>query len=299
MDGRLIRLFLEVYERNSVSRAADQLGLTQSTVSHGLERLRKSLDDPLFVKDGRNITPTPHADYLAPRMREALSAIEALTEPQDYDPSSDRHPITIAANAGELQPELSYLGRALRAAAPHIPVRFVNLGSSSNARPVLENARADLVIAVNRGNYSPDLDHAPFFADHQATFYDPNVRGPVETLEDFGNARHAAMDLGGGKPSVLEEYLNAVGVSRNIVLHASSLSFLAELMRGTDMVATMQSRFADTAFTGFAVSQVPIDLPPIQYDLVWHRRQSLSKRHIWLRGIALRAPVVGRGTQAA
>ena len=76
LDGRSLRLFLAVLEHGSVTAAAGELGLTQSAVSHALARLRAILRDPLFVKSGRGIVATAHAEALAPQARALLTRME-------------------------------------------------------------------------------------------------------------------------------------------------------------------------------------------------------------------------------
>ena len=69
LDYRLLRLFLTIYDEGSVTAAANRLGVGQPTVSHGLDRLRQIIGDPLFVRSGRSVSPTAHADEIAPDIR--------------------------------------------------------------------------------------------------------------------------------------------------------------------------------------------------------------------------------------
>lgn len=78
IDGHALRLFLTVLEEGSVTAAAAQLGLTQSAVSHNLQKLRAIVRDPLFVKAGRGIVPTPHAKALAAQAQKLLRICKAL-----------------------------------------------------------------------------------------------------------------------------------------------------------------------------------------------------------------------------
>ncbi|WP_161556044.1 LysR family transcriptional regulator [Mangrovicoccus ximenensis] len=289
LDGRLLRLFLEVYECNSVSRAAERLGLTQSTVSHGLDRLRRGLEDPLFVKDGRNIVPTAQADYLAPRIRAALSSLEALSEPQDFVPARETRPVTIACNAHELQDEALAIFRALRRDAPELPVRFVPLNRESVARALMEDASVDLAIGVHVGPHAQEFESQTLLTDRMAVFYDPAMRGPVEGIEDFAAARHAVLNFGGGRPSLVDQRLSELGLEREIHLAATEIALLGTLLRGTDMITTMQARFAATSLSGLAHCPAPIELPLVHYDMVWHSRHSRSRRHLWLRAVVMQA----------
>ncbi|MBE3639749.1 LysR family transcriptional regulator [Mangrovicoccus algicola] len=283
LDGRLLRLFLEVYECNSVSRAARRLSLTQSTVSHGLERLRRALGDPLFVRDGRNIVPTAQADLLAPRIRKALAAMEALARPQDFDPTRETRPVTIACNAYELPAETAAIFRALRADSPDLPVRFVPLGPVAALRAQLESAVVDMAIGLRTGPVPQDCESQPFLADRMTVFYDAARRGRVATLEEFLAAPHAVLDFGTGQPSLLDRRLTELGLRREVHLAVPTVRLLGDMIRGTDLIATMQERFASGVLATLGACPPPLDLPGVQYDLVWHRRQSESRRHDWLR----------------
>ncbi len=98
LDGRLLQLLVTVLDTGSVTAAAQRLGVTQSAVSHGLERLRAIVGDALFVKAGRGIAPTERARALGIQARELLAGLQRLAEPERFDPASLRGEITIAAN---------------------------------------------------------------------------------------------------------------------------------------------------------------------------------------------------------
>ena len=72
LDTRALEVFLMVLRENSVSRAAERLGMSQSAVSHTLDRLRRALSDPLFVKSGRGIVPTRYAVKTGPHVQQIL-----------------------------------------------------------------------------------------------------------------------------------------------------------------------------------------------------------------------------------
>lgn len=289
LDGRLLRLFLAVYDRGSVSRAADDLDLTQSTVSHGLERLRSILNDPLFVRVGRGIQPSEGAALLEPRIRQIVSEMEGLVLRDDYRPFEDRAPITIACNTTELMPELVKLKQKIVAEAPLATLRIIDLGDRSNAARRLETGEADLVIAVRLPGYPASVLYEPWLYDRLVVFYDASCRGPVETIEDYAAASHASLDFGGGKQSHLAVALAQHPFERNVVLSAANIYVLAAMMTGTDMITTMQSRFANTAFQDFASCELPLPVQKISYDLSWHRRRAASPRIQWLLGLLRRA----------
>ena len=104
LDARLLQLLVTVQEAGSVTGAAQRLGLTQSAVSHGLDRLRAIVGDPLFVKSGRGIVATAQAGLLAQRARHLLDELEAFSVAAGFEPARLNTCFTIAAN--DLQRDL-------------------------------------------------------------------------------------------------------------------------------------------------------------------------------------------------
>jgi len=283
LDGRLLRIFLLVYELNSVSKAAERLNQTQSTISHSLERLRKALSDPLFVKHGRSITPTAHAQRLVPKIRELLEAMEKLNDLQEYEPGEDTSLVTIAAHAEDLMPELSDLHRTLSDTAPGVALRILPLKDFTETGRVLESGEADLVLNLRRAPYPAWLDHASCFNDRLAIFYDGATRAPVLGIEELGIARHAVLEDADTRTGGLSALFFENGIPLNIALSTASLPLLADLMRNTDMISVLPLRLRNSVMREFATCALPLRLPEQHYDLVWHRRQSHSQRNSWLR----------------
>ena len=288
-DGRLLKLFLTVYDTGSVSRAADLLDLNQSTVSHGLDRLRSGLGDPLFVKFGRGIRPTEFAAFVAPTIREIVALLEGLRQKRSYDPSKDDKALTIAGNISELIPEIVTLRQSIALQAPQLELRFIELGSRENIEPLLETGQADVVITARLTAYSSALCWSDFIHDRNVCFFDSRRRGPVASIEDYASAKHAVLDFGGSKLSTVALKLNELSISRNIQLSAPNTYCLAQLMTGTDYVATMQSRLSGSVFRDLSYCEAPVPLPDVYFDLVWHKRSDASPRNQWIRELVSRS----------
>jgi DNA-binding transcriptional LysR family regulator len=129
LDGHALRLLLTVHEEGSITRAAQRLGLTQSAVSHGLDRLRAIVGDPLFVKSGRGIVATDQAGQLARRARTLLEDLRAFSLAAGFEPARLATQFTVAAN--DLQRDLllpAWL-RRLRAEAPQVSLRVIPSGA--------------------------------------------------------------------------------------------------------------------------------------------------------------------------
>ena len=287
LDGRQMQLLLSIYETGSVSAAAAAFDLNQSTVSHHLDRVRRIIGDPLFVKVGRSIAPTDHMSSIVPGLRAAVAAIEGLSLQRVFDPATETETLTVATNVSELLPALLRLRAAVASHAPRARLRLIELGSRDRIEPLLESARADIVITVRARGYPVAVNTTTYSEDHQAIFYDPSVRGPVTSLDDYCDARHAVLDFGGTGQSTIDLALERTGRKRVIALGVPDAFSLGEFLRGTDMIATMQSSLGLSVLQGLATCKPPFDLPRVNHDLVWHKRTDSSPRNVWLRNLAL------------
>lgn len=282
ISGRVLRVFLTVYDEKSVSRAADVLESSQSTISHNIEKLRGLLGDALFVQSGRGIVPSARADVLAPKVRRILIEMEGLADQGIYDPITDPDPFVIALSSSILDGELETIYDALRLSLPQKHLMFRDLGKLSEIEPLLETRQADVVLTLRPRSYPNTLRHMALTQDSFRVFYDPNVRGPVDSVEDFCGAPHATVSFGQGSKSLLQTELEALAIHRRVTLGVPNLWTLIRLMQGTDMIASLPSRSSRHTTGTLASSPFPVELPPLQFDLVWHRRFADSARLQWL-----------------
>ncbi len=286
LDGHTLRVFASICETGSVSRTAEAFGVNQSTISHTLDKMRSAVGDPLFVKSGRGITPSDKALSILPRVQKILADIEGLVTPEHYDASLDKKPFVLAIPTPSLLDDMKALHANLLSVAPGIEFELRRLAPREYVTHMLQHDEADLAITVAGFRYPALLNHCHYGSDTLAVFYDPNCRPPVRTTEDFAEARHGVVNFGGQTKSVVERALGEFGLKRKVTLVAPTASMLGDLIRGTDIVATMPSRLAKT-YHGLKHTPPPFVLPSIEYHLVWHRRYEQSGRNMWLRKLAL------------
>lgn len=283
LDGHTLRLFLTLCETCSVSRAADIHDLNQSTVSYTLDKLRNAFDDPLFVKSGRGITPTEKAIALQSRVQRLVAGIEGLVTNDEYDPSRDLRPVSVAISSPALLGAVKNLRDALSDAAPMRPLEIHRLAPRERLAPMLETGEADVAIAIAGLTVPAALNWTSYGEDDLVVYYDADVRGPVETLDDYTSARHAIAGYGGKSPSIVEAALAQRGIKRSVTLVSPTTSMLADLIRGTDLIATMPRGLAGGTYRDLAHCSVPVELPKVRYNLFWHRRYDNSGRNLWIR----------------
>jgi LysR family transcriptional activator of mexEF-oprN operon len=293
LDGKALRLFLTVFDLGSVTRAAEHLDISQSAVSHSLDKLRRCLNDPLFTKSGRGIIPTYLATQIAPRARSVVADLEGLAIERQYDPRLDSSPITIASNLTELLPVLNRLKQAVWRASPDSRIRFIDLGSRENILPYLSQGTVDLIFSVRVGKVPPGICAQPFLKDRHVCFFDKALGMGPKTVTQYSEAKHATLDFGGQGKSLVEMAANNVGVARNIRLSASNSFVLARMMTDTNLIATLPKSLVEMAFSRFSYSEPPFTIPIIQTTMLWHQRNTDSGKRKWLSDLADK--VVGGG----
>ncbi|MDX5297740.1 MAG: LysR family transcriptional regulator [Gammaproteobacteria bacterium] len=285
LDVRSLRVFLCVLEEGSVSAAARRLGVTQSAVSHTLDRLRDALGDPLFVKAGRGIVPTRHALQTGDRVRHLLDDLHGLVADNAFDPSTLQATFTIAANDYQRDLLLPGLFRALSVQAPGLCLRVIPSGIPS--ADLLRKDRCDLILTPHPPQ-AGDILQRRLLDEQMVVFYDPACRSAPADVDDFLHSRHITIQFGAGERMSLDDTLQAQDLKRQVVVTVSNFSGVAPFLRGSDLLATLPARLANGIMQGFAQAPVPLTLHPFVLYMLWHQRHQQDPAHRWIRGHLLR-----------
>lgn len=289
-DLNLLLLFDAMMQMRSVSAAARKLGVGQPAASAALARLRTALGDPLFVRAGRGLVPTDRAKALREPVTAALVAVRAVfAEPPTFDPATATGAFQLAVGEEVQVAWGPALVAALRGAAPGVDVRFRPLSVAS----LDEGRRGVLDLAI-----APDLGPLPPIAG--GTDYADFVTRPLYARRFVGIARrgtpppdraawlaapHAIVSFDGGGRGFVDELLAREGLSRRVVVSATSFPAVARLVAATDLLAVVPSEVAGPEH---AVFEVPIPLPTLPVLLVWHPRRTTDPRHRFLRDVVAR-----------
>lgn len=279
LDGRLLHLLLAVLETGSVTAAAVRLGVTQSAVSHGLDRLRAITGDPLFVKSGRGIVATARAEALAQPARDLLSGMARFTQHDSFDPAGWRGTFTIAANDFQRDLLLPALAARLRQHAPNLSLRIV-----PSAVPRLEMLRSDecqLVISP-RPPEGADVVQKRLFQDRYRVFYDAAVREAPRSMQEYLEADHATVVYDPRRSLDLDQQLASRGIQRRFAIMVPGFSALASFIRGTGLLATVPGLLARHTLAGLASCEPPMPCPTMPMYALWHARYQQDPAHRWL-----------------
>lgn len=286
LDVKLLRLFDELYRTRSVSRAAEALGQSQPTVSIWLARLRRQLRDPLFVRTGGGMLPTPRADELIDRARSALEILNDLAggEPS-FDPGTAKRSFRICMTDASHITILPRLLAHTRASAPGVTLEAENIGDDTARH--LEAGGADLAIG-----FIPDLE-AGFY---QQTLYaqdfvcllsahHPRV-GETLTLREYRAEPHVSI-LSRSGYSVIDAAMRAQKVSREVRLELPGFLGLATILSASDLVATVPRTIGETLarIGSLRLAPCPVKIAPFLVKQHWHARYHNDPGNRWLRSV--------------
>lgn len=274
MDLNLLKVFEALYEEGGASRAAIRLDLTQSAVSAGLSRLRVLYQDPLFVRTGRGLLPTPRADELKPILDEALDKCRQSLALLQH--SGEQFGRTLSIGMSD-DFEIS-IGKALLAlvAEKNLGIRLIFRQTHSGiVGDALLSRSIDLAIAS--GGFSGNgLSRSVVGTGAYACLLDANVDTPFSTfptalsLDDFLRRKHLLVSSG-GVVGIVDEVLSTIGRKREV--HASTTHFAAlpYLLLQSAAVATIPAHAAHAIarISGLRVYSCPIALPSYPIEVGW------------------------------
>jgi DNA-binding transcriptional LysR family regulator len=280
LDARALQQLVAVVESGSVTGAAHRLGVTQSAVSHQLDKLRGITGDPLFVKSGRGIVATARAQQLAEEARGLLRQLERFAHAGDFDPARWQATVTIAANDFQREVLLPALARRLRTQAPGVVLRIIP--SDVPSLELLRDRACDIAISP-RPPEGSDILQQRLFEDRYVVYHDPTMRQPPRDLQDYLQADHVTVVYEPRRALQLDLGLQARGVQRRFVVTVPGFAGVAAFVRGSDLLATAPLLLRHSLMRDLVHSPVPVPCPSLPMYLIWHRQHHEEASHRWLR----------------
>lgn len=278
-DLNLLRTLDALLTERSVTRAAEALGRSQPAVSHALQRLRDALGDPLLVREGRTMVPTPRALAIAPVLKATLGDLTRLLERgTDFDPATAQTTFTLGCPdaLGPLLPDIL----VAMSDAPGVRLELV---SSAGA---LTEVAADLVLEV-LPTEAPGIVARRLGAIHQVVAMragHPALDRPW-TIQEYVSWPHVLVHNGRAAPSVVDEVLAAAGVERTIGLAVPTWLLAPHVVRATNLFLTSAAELlgpvAETM--GLVLRDPPLEMPEIPVAAMWPERLAADPAHRWFR----------------
>ncbi len=288
VDLNLLLVFNELLIERRVARVADKLGLTQPSVSNALSRLRKTLDDELFIRTSNGMEPTRYASQLAEPISSALSTIRnSLNQQAAFAPATSTRKFTIsAADVGEVY-FLPALMDKLAQVAPGVSLNTVP-NTTVNLREAMEAGQIDLAIGLlpqlKAGFFQRSLLHQ----DYVCMFREGHpLHGKKLSLKQFCEADHVVVSAPGTGHSKMDEMIERKGIRRNIRLTVPHFVAVGHILSTTNLLATVPERYAMACRVPFKLAYVkhPVVLPRIGINIFWHAKVHKEPGNQWLRNL--------------
>lgn len=287
-DLNLLRVLVSMHRCRSVSRAAEELELSQPATSLALGRLRKSLGDPLFVRSPAGMLPTPRCNAIVDGAARALGEIDGsvLHRPTFEPATSQREFVVTMPDVAELHflpPLMAHLARK----APLCNLRC-EMFATQDLEAALEDGRCSLALGFFPNLERPALHAQRLFmhslvclvrADH------PVVTSSRVTIRQFLELSHAVVHPVGRSHELFEALLKKKGYKRRVQLMSVHFLSVPAIIAATDLIVTVPRSIADyyARFENLRIVEPPINIKPYALKQFWHPRFHTDPALKWLR----------------
>jgi DNA-binding transcriptional LysR family regulator len=270
----------------SVAGAARRLQLSPSAMSRALTRLRETTGDPLLVRAGRTLVPTPRALELRERVGRLVQDAQAVLRPADeLDLEKLVRTFTLRTSEGFVDNFGPDLIARIGAEAPGVRLRFVQKPDKDSA-PLREGA-VDLEVGVVGKTTGPEVRVQALFRDRfigVVRMGHPLSQGEI-TPARYATGRHICVSRRGLARGPIDEALTPLALEREIVTIVGGFATALALARATDLIATVAERHTANLRVGMFSFPLPVSTPEITVSLHWHPRLDADPAHRWLRGL--------------
>lgn len=291
-DLNLLVALDALLEEGSVTRAGRRVGISTSAMSHTLARLRELLDDPVLVRSGRQLVPTPRAQALREPLRDALDQLQRLvTTPARLDPATLRRAFTVHTTDHVALLLGLGLEQVLQAEAPGLDLYLTPIHPDSVGP--LRRGEADLAIGVF-GELPADVQRQALFEDELVVVVrrDHPAVGDALDLDRYCALSHILVAPRGTPTGRMDQELERLGRRRRVARTTPSFLGALFLAARTDHLLTVSRRVSEQLADDLGLRMLPTPVPGAQryvLESAWHARHQADPAHAWFRDAVLRA----------
>ncbi|MFN2094163.1 LysR substrate-binding domain-containing protein [Pantoea agglomerans] len=285
-DLNLLPVLLVMMEERNVTRAAERLGITQPALSNALNRLRETLNDPLFIRERYGMRPTPKAEQLAQVVGAALSSIDkVILGQQDFDPLNATRLFTLAPNSYVEFIMMPAIVARLRSYAPGIRLRLTPFGNDVTETGVI-SGNTDMVLG--RIVEPPDnlvVQHLMNEGLACVIRADHPLVGENLSAEQYEQLKHVNVLPPGRMRAGLYQALEQRGLRRQVAVSVTHFLAVPEMIAVTDYCATLPRLICQhlSRDQRLRIIPAPVDLGTFPVEMGWHARYRDDPAHRWFR----------------
>ncbi|MFA7431037.1 MAG: LysR family transcriptional regulator [Rhodospirillaceae bacterium] len=301
-DFNLLVALDALLAEGSVAGAARRTGLSTSAMSRTLGRLRATTGDPLLVRAGRQMVPTPHAQAIRERARDAVLEIRTLLSPavSELDPSTLDRIFVIRANEGFVEAFGPGLIAAAAGEAPRVSLHFAPKMEKDSR--YLREGRVDLEIGVVE-NMGPEIRLQALFRDHFIGVVragHPLLSSPAVTAGQYASYGHVVASRRGRAHGPVDDALAELGLARKVASVVPGFPAALAVAMASDLIALLPASYLPAPPAGgkagqaFGTFELPVPTQVITISQMWHPRLEMDPAHRWLRQLVRRTCGEGR-----
>jgi DNA-binding transcriptional LysR family regulator len=268
----------------SVARAARRLRLSSSAMSRALARLRGAMGDPLLVRAGRGLVPTPRAIELREKVAQLVKDAEMVLRPaRQLDLKQLCRTFTLRTSEGFAENFGPSLIARVSDQAPGVRLCFM-LKPDKDSAP-LRDGTVDLETGVVSAAIGPEVRAQALFRDRfvgVVRLGHPLCKGRI-TPSRYATFGHVAVSRPGLEMSAIDDAMAVLGMERNIVTTVGGFSTALSLARSSELVATVPEKHTGILRAGMHSFTLPIATPEFTISMLWHPRLDADSAHRWLR----------------
>jgi DNA-binding transcriptional LysR family regulator len=292
IDFNLLIALEALLAEGTVVGAARRLGLSESAMSRTLSRLRAATGDPILVRAGRDMVPTPRAEALRGEVGALSRAVRAVLQPDGaaFDPAGLDRIFNIRANESFVETMGARLVEAFGATAPKVRLNFTPKPDKS-VEPLREGA-IDLDIGVMGKDAGPELRVQALFRDRfvgVARKGHPLFKGRI-TAQRFAACGHVVSARRGHRDGPVDVALGALGITRRVAAVVQSFPAALAIVCRSDLVSVVPETYLKAVAESrddLRAFPLPVETAPITVSQMWHPRMDADPAHRWMRGVIL------------
>ncbi len=286
VDLNLFVVLDSIYTESSLSGAAKRLYVTQPAVSAALSRLRDVFNDPLFVRSGRRMVPTPTTESIIGQVREALALIRtSVDQSYHFEPAKEKKVVRLSMNDHFEYLVIPKLYQTLEKEAPNMKLQTVQL-NRRDAIKSLSSGQLDFVLDAPLLT-DEQLCHHALYDDHYVCLVrsDHPAANKTLDLESYINLSHVLISSRTSGSGYVDYALEKLNLARSIVVRTQHYLMVPQLVTTTNLAATVPSTFA--SIPGTTALKLPVELQPLGSHLYWHRSRDADPVIQWLKNILI------------